>query len=100
MAGHAGQGEKDAAAARRRGPHLDHFGRASAVDQIHLTAADKTFGRPRTGALAAMEPAAPILHGRLAAGMAGAGFGAAAGSGGIIARRIAVPQPPPPNGGS
>jgi hypothetical protein len=67
-------------------------GRAGGAD-----AGDTGLGA-RAGAVAAMQPAAAVVHGRLAAGCARAGAGAAAwGEGGIAGRRPIL-QPVAPRG--
>jgi hypothetical protein len=66
--------------------------RIAAMGKAGAAAALAALGRARSGAQAAMHPAAAVPHGRLAAGAAGAGAGAAAGRGQEVARRGAVPQ--------
>jgi len=56
----------------------DHLGRIEAVSEVGAAAALAAFGRARAGAQAAVHPAAAVPHGRLAAGEADAGAGAAA----------------------
>jgi len=51
---------------------------AAAMDEAGRAAAREAFGCPRTGAEAAMQAAAAVGHGRLAALAAAAGAGAAA----------------------
>ena len=64
-------------------------GGIGAVLAARLGAAGAAFGRTRTGAQAAMQAAAAIRHGRLAAGAAAAGAGAA-GAGAATGRRQEV----------
>jgi hypothetical protein len=83
---HGGDGgaeaeELGATGAAQRG-HLD---RATAVDPAGPPAADETLGCTRTGAETAMQAAAAVAHGGLAALAAGAAAGAATGGGEEIA---------------
>jgi hypothetical protein len=71
----------------------NHLGRVEAVGAAGRGAAGAPFGGAGTGAEAAMQPAAPVPHGRLAAAFAGASVSAAAGRGEKVAGRRAVPEP-------
>src|SRR5580765_1418478 len=68
------------------------LGRVAAMSEAGAAATLAALGRARAGAQAAMHPAAAVLHGRLAAGAAGAGAGAAPGRGQEVARPGAVPE--------
>jgi hypothetical protein len=72
----------------------DHLGRVEAVGAAGGGAAGAPLGRARAGAEPAMHPAAPVLHGWLAAAGARAGVRAAARGGEEVAGRGAVPEPP------
>jgi hypothetical protein len=87
-----GQPVEAGAAARRFRAERDEVGGIGAVAQPGGAGRGEPDGAPRAGALAAMQPAPAIGHGRLAAGVAGAGAGAAARSGGEIAGGVAVAQ--------
>src|SRR5205823_5099384 len=86
------QSAQAAAAFRCGGVERDRLGGAVAMHQAGGATAGKTGGRARPGALAAMQPAAAIGHGRLAAGAADPCGGTAARRGGEVARRIAVAE--------
>jgi hypothetical protein len=77
----SGKGMREAAQAAGgmggAAPQTDQFATAAAVRQASGAAARQTLGRARAGAEAAMQPAAAVGHGRLAAGAARARAGAA-----------------------
>jgi hypothetical protein len=74
------------------GAEFEHRAAAAAMDEAVEPAAAQPLGRTGAGALAAMEAAATVLHGGLAAGTARAGAGAATGGRQVIAGGIAVPE--------
>jgi len=74
-----------AAAGRAGAAQGDHLHRVEAVGAAGGGAAGTPFGAAGAGAEAAMHPAASVLHGWLAAAVAGAGAGAAPGRGQKIA---------------
>jgi len=74
------------------GAEADELGAAVAVDEARGPRATAAFGGARAGAEAAVETAAAIRHGGLAAGAAGPGAGAAARGAEVVAGRVAVLQ--------
>src|SRR5262245_27656695 len=81
-----------AAAARRGGAERDPLGGVGAVAQAGPPCGGETGGGARPGAVAAMQAAAAVGHGGLAAGASGPGARAAARRPGEVAGRIAVEQ--------
>lgn len=92
--GGGGEGIEPPEAGARLGPQGGHLGRAGAVPPAAAPLPRQTLRGARAGALSAMQPAAPIGHGRLAAASPGAGPGVAARSGEVVPGRIAVVEPP------
>jgi hypothetical protein len=98
-AAHRGHKRLDAATVGAGGgAELTDVGGVAAVGEAGAARAGEAFGRARTGAEAAMHPAAAVRHGRLAAGAAAAGAGAAPGRGQEITGAIAVLQAAAPVG--
>jgi hypothetical protein len=74
----AGDGAEAAGGVDGTGAEREVGAGAAAMDEPGRAAARETRGRARAGAEAAMHPAAPVGHGRLAAAAAGSGMRAAA----------------------
>jgi len=92
-AGHGGAERGDAAApGAGLAAQRDDAGRAGAVGEAGAAAAFAAGGSARSRAHPAMQAAAAVGHGRLAAGALRAGVGAAAGCCEEIAGAVAVPE--------
>ena len=89
----AREGAEAAGGVGGAGAERDVGASAAAMDEPGGAAARETFGRARAGAEAAMQPAAAIAHGRLAAAPADAGLGAAMRRGKEDARAVAILEP-------
>jgi hypothetical protein len=96
--GTTAEGGDQVAVAAEEGPGLapqgDGLGAVEAVSAAGAGAAGAAFACAGARALAAVEAAAAVAHGRLPAGAAGAAAGAAAWDGQEIAGRIAILEPP------
>src|SRR5882724_558991 len=86
----AEQGAQAAMGGRRGGAERDDLGRAQAVDEAVAAGTRPAGFGARARALAAVEAAAAVGHGRLAAAAAGARAGAAARRGQEVAAGVAV----------
>lgn len=86
-----GQGTDAQALGAGGGTQRADGGRVAAMGKADAPAALPALGRARAGAQAAMHPAPAVLHGRLAAGAAGASAGAAARRGQEVAGLGSVP---------
>ena len=92
----AGQAAEATAVGAGGGAKGTHTGGVAAVGQAGAAAALASLGRTRAGAQAAMHPTATVPHGRLAAGAANPGPGAAARCGQEVAGLGAVLEPAAP----
>jgi hypothetical protein len=79
------EGADSAAVGTGGGAKGTDIGRIAAMGEAGTAAALATLGRARAGAKPAMHPAAAVRHGRLTAGAATAGTGAAPGRGQEVA---------------
>src|SRR5882724_4853521 len=86
----AEQGAQAAMGGRRCAAERDDVGRAQAMDEAVAPGTRPAGFAARACALAAVEAAAAVGHGRLAAGAAGARLGAAARRGQEVAAGVAV----------